>query len=218
MKTAYWTTLEERISQACYQHILPHLDQYRAEPDIEQCFPLMEPRIFAAFAVQACTDVAGLVVEVTSEQYRRGVRKVTTLPVALRDLQDECGNEPMARNHLSQCLMSFARALESYAPVLARFQQMAGQAHQAAWHNGIAVGEWASGLFNGLAGILVAAAGGYIAGSAIDREMQAECQRLQQAFQVMLQAYDQAMANLTQSALRVLRSHHRALMDAVRRG
>lgn len=122
-------TLEERISAVCYQHIMLHLAPYRDEPDIEKCLPGMQPKIFAAFAMQACYDVAELI-------------------AAPGHYDEIC-------NYLSPCLNSFARALESYAPVLLQFEQMAGQAHQAAWNNGASIGEWAVDSFGAFPGLII---------------------------------------------------------------
>jgi len=207
MKRVYLATLEERMNRMCYQHILPHLDRYRAEPDIEQCLPLMEPQVFASFATQACLDVAGLVEQVMRKLSRRRTREGTSYAVALRDSHSEYGDEGGVRDHLAQSLTGFANALERYAPVIARFRQMVGQACQSSWENGCAIGEWAANQFGGLAGILAGVVGGYFSGSAIDRQMEAETERLHQAFQVMLEAYDQAMDDLKQSAINVICRH-----------
>jgi hypothetical protein len=76
---------------------------------------------------------------------------------------------------------------------------------EAAWNCGSAwgqaFGELAGELFGGLGAVLGAAAGGYFGGNAVAHQMEAEGQRLPQAFNVMLQAYDQAMYNLSNAAL-----------------
>lgn len=216
MNNAYSAAWQERIYQACYQHILPHMEKYHAEPNIEQCLPLMEPRIFAAFAGQACCDVARLVTKAAHKQYHHYTRNFTTVPVVLRELAVGNGDEVELRDRLAPCLTDFGRALERYAPVLLRFRQMLGHAEQAAWNNGTAIGEWAGEFFGGMAAVVAAAAGGYIAGSAIHRELQAENAHLQQAFQVMLQAYDQAMTALTQNSLGLIDWHRKELLVAVR--
>lgn len=200
MNTALVTALQERIQHLCYKHILPHLARYRAEPDIEQCLPLMEPQLFAAFATQACRDAATLVVKAKRKLSKRQSGKGVSFAVTVRGFQSEPDNEQATFDCLVQSLHGFANALEDYAAVIARFRQLLGQAYQSSWENGCTIGDWATRQF-GLAGILIGMAGGYLSGMSIEREMQAECERLQQAFHVMLEAYDQGMNDLTYSAL-----------------
>src|SRR5437773_2123144 len=84
--------LQQRPPQACDQQIQPHLERYQAEPYLEQCLPLMEPSLFAGFAVQACRDVAALVTAAVREAYRRGTRGLSVVPAAVLGLMVEDGD------------------------------------------------------------------------------------------------------------------------------
>ena len=207
-------------SQACYQYILPHLEKYKAEPYLENCLPLMEPRIYAGFAYQAVLDVAALVVASAREQYSRHTNGIRAVPGALMEQRVEDGDEARLGAEFATNVAGFARALEQYAPAYGRFQQVLGQAGSVAWNNGRAYGDaagrWAGELFGDVAGVIASTVGDYFGGRAVVQQVQAEGEQLQQAFQSMLQSYDQAMAILINSALGVLTTHHRALVAAAR--
>jgi hypothetical protein len=169
--------LEKHLEHACYWRILPHLEKYKAEPHLDKCMPLMDPRVFEDFATKACSDVVRVVAKASG-----------------------C-NEAALGKELAPCLLGFATALKCYATSFYRFQQMLGQVDEVVWDRGAAIGDAVSTIFGGLAAIIVAATGGYMAGRAIDHQLQAEGQRLQEAFNVMLQAYDEAMNDLIGCAI-----------------
>lgn len=207
----------ERIFQVCYQHILPHLKKYREAPDIEKCLPLMEPRVFAQFASQACADTAALLMKQARQQYRDYTSNVSPRSIVLQHLAVDDDDEEKLREKMLESIGGFGGALDQFLSVLQRFHQLHGQAGQAAFHNGMAVGDWAGRLFGGLTGILVGVAGSYMAGSSIERQMEAETKHLQQEFKVMLQAYDQAMDILITGGADLLGQHRQELIAATRR-
>src|SRR5438270_2606558 len=186
MNRAYAAALEQRISQACYLHIQPHLERYQAEPYLEQCLPLMEPSLFAGFAVQACRDVAALVTAAVREEYRRCTRGLSVVPAAVLGLVVEDGDEDQVYQALVSSIGDFGGALERYAPDLGRFRQVLRQAGPAAWNNGVALGEaaqaLAGGFFGRMGAIIAAAAAGMAGGHAVLQQVQAEGERLQQSF------------------------------------
>jgi hypothetical protein len=178
----------------------------------------MEPGIFAGFASRACRDVAGLVLQAVEDQPSSGA----TYPAVLRGAQIDDGSADALGSRLAACLTGFAHALRLYAPAHERFRQMLGQQGEAAWDSGSAcgglAGELFGDLFGDLVGALAAAAGGLLGGAAVGRQMQAEGERLQQAFHAMLQAYDEAMAELKRVALDIVASHHGQPRSAARNG
>lgn len=208
--------LRDCIHQVCYQHILPHLAKYREEPDIEKSLVLMEPRIFAQFAYQACTDAAALLTTLARQQFRHYTTNGFSRPVELRNLAIDDDDEEKLREKMLESIGGFGDALDRFFSVLQRFHQLLGHAGQAALHNGMAAGEWAGGMFGGWPGLIIGAVGGYMAGSSIDRQMQAETERLQQAFLAMLEVYDQAMNTLISNGVGVLAYHRKKLIAATR--
>jgi outer membrane lipoprotein SlyB len=208
--------LRYRIHRICYQRILPHIAKCREEPDIEKSLPLLEPRIFAQFAYQACTDTAAFLTKQARRQYRHYASSSASRLVELRSLAVNGDDEEELRKTMLAAIGGFNDALDRYSSVYERFRQLVGQAHQAAWRNGIAVGNWAGELFEGLAAIMVGAVGGYVAGSSIDRTMQAETERLEQEYHVMLQGYDQAMDILIANGVQLLAYHRKELIAATR--
>ena len=209
--------LQDRIYQVCYQHILPHLAKYNEEPDIVKCLPLMEPRIFAQFASQACTDAAALIVKLWRQQYRHYAGNVSSRSAELRHFAIDDDHEEKLRQKLLEVICGFGDALDRFFAVLQRFHQLHGQAGQAAFHNGMAVGDWAGRLFGGLTGILVGVAGSYMAGSSIERQMESETKLLHQEFRVMLRGYDQAMDIVITNGANLVVGHRNELIAATRR-
>lgn len=208
--------LRDCLHQVCYQRILPHVAKYREETDIEKCLPLMEPRIFAQFAFQACTDAAALLTKLGRQQYRDYTSNVSSRPAELRNLAIDDDDEEKLREKMLESIDGFGDVLDRFFSVLQRFHHLQGQAGQAAWHNGMAMGDWASGHFGGLPGLIVGVVGGYMAGSAIERQMQVETDHLHQEFLVMLQGYDQAMGILISNGVEILAYHRKVLLAAAR--
>src|SRR5207248_9268447 len=132
---------------------------------------------------------------------------------AVLGLVVEDGDEDQVYEALASYIGDFGGALERYAPELGRFRQVLHQAVPAAWNQGVALGEaadaLAGGFFGRMGAIIAAAAFGMAGGHAVMQQVQAEGERLQQSFGAMLQAYDRAMADLTQAALNCVASYHR---------
>lgn len=203
----------ERLTQACYRHILPHMEKYNAEPDIVKCLPLMDPDVFAGFAVQACTDAAALVVKLGHRQYKEYARNGRSHTLQHLDCEDD---EDAVCTAMLDGIGGFKTALDRFLAAFQRFCGLAGQVNAVAFQNGADLGEWAVGAFGGVTGLLVGMTAGYFSGKRLDRQMQAESEHLQREFNIMLQAYDQAMGVIIAYGVNALAVQRQELIVAVR--
>lgn len=177
MRTA---NLRDRLSVVCYQHIQPHIARYNAEPDLGNCLPLMEPHIFGEFAERVLTDVVGLVGE-----YVR---------VDSRSLRAE----------LARCLHDFAGALNQYAGEFDFVQRRPSRLPHSDRRHRVVRSESEEDYLGGWMNGIVTAVNGFYHGNTYEQQYQANGERLQQAFNAMLQAYDQAMGVLVETVLSLL--------------
>lgn len=182
MKTA---DLHHCLNQRCYQHIRPHIDQYLAEPDFGKSIPLMDPITFDGFALGAVNDVIGFVlayVRMDSNSLRAA---------------------------LDSCLADFRAALERYDgqyDYLCRGvirPRIAAVLHQSR-RTGRARTELAANYFSGWSSAEAAVKSRKDSGDTAEQQVQVGADCLQQSFNAMLHAYDQAMTALVETAVSLL--------------
>jgi hypothetical protein len=182
----------------------------------------MEPSLYATFADQALRDAVGIVLQATHATYRQSTSSLRTLPVAVRELEITGADQAHLYHALSPCLAEFHQALQLYVPEFQRFGQILSHAGNAALSHGFDVGTTAGrmvgSLFGDAAGVVAAYIGGYLGGSDVMEQVQAEGERLQRAFNAMLQVYDDAMAALVDGSLATLDCYCKALASALRAG
>lgn len=174
-------SLAEKIEQACFGHIDPHIERYLAEPTLETCLPLMQPETFEGFAQQACEDVAALVMQAVAV------------------------DEGDLLNSLGSCLNGFASDLQRYASDLRRFEAVLAQSGRSLVASAIDGGNWygqvGRSLF-GTAGLVVGSLiGGALGGRSVEKALDAEGARLQHSFKAMVDAYAHAMKLMMDTAI-----------------
>ncbi|HEY7328613.1 MAG TPA: hypothetical protein VH592_13295 [Gemmataceae bacterium] len=207
---------KDRVKNACYKHINPHLELLDAEQDTEQCLPMMEPRIFSGFASQAASDVAIILCQSLREQYRSLTRYFDTPRPELEVFDVGDSGVASCEQWLREGLQEFQGDLQRYGFEYQRFCQVAGQSRQAAWRAGVNVATAAFSMFEGITALMGTVAGSLVAGKRIDEQVRVEYERFCRAQKVMLGSYDQAMSKLYRMADALLFQHYQRLTDAIR--
>jgi hypothetical protein len=211
-------TLQEQLQQLCYERVMPHLEMYNAEPDLEKCLPLMEPQIIADFAVEAGHAVARRILNAAHNSYSQHSFCQSLIS---GDAQSG-GIAEMDQKALYEVLwaplMAFSQALDRYAREFDRVKQMCSQATGAVVSRSCTVGRRAGQMAEGFGGWVVAVAttiaGSVLATRGTIKELNAAGRQLQQAFGQLGEAYDQAMAKLIAAGIKALGAYRKRLAKA----